>query len=422
MIEPICRLMSWMSIVWATFATCRVMLALTAVCRRFRPSSSCLTACESCERRSERSLVSFVLSKIQERLTFEFWLIRAPSRSTIGPFAVRLMLPRCSDKALHSALLEIMTSIKISLVVSAIWVDTAAPILQSIQADPTPLENDGAPDRDEALSPAKAETEGQVGRWLQSRARFGLGGAHGRIFESSQSLQIVDGIPRRISARVGHCRRWPADARQGVAPVPRRFALGTKPEAELTVADAVRAYKELGYVAFPVCIGWNARTGSERVSLPLNWHKNVEHRVLPQHNAVGLATGAVGGVVALECDDKDGLEALLGKCGMGVLPGLDSVSAIGPHGRVVVFRYDQRLARMQASARRYKVDGEVVEVQWRNAGGWVVVPPAGYIGPGGEEVAWTWSDGASPFDRVPTRMPDGLVVALAGGRTGVRRF
>ncbi|KAI9006342.1 hypothetical protein DFJ74DRAFT_387164 [Hyaloraphidium curvatum] len=116
-----------------------------------------------------------------------------------------------------------------------------------------------------------------------------------------------------------------ADRAKG--PVQRRFTIGTKSEGQLTVADAVRAYRELGYMAFPVCIGWNARTGAERVSLPLNWHKpEAEHRVLPQHNAVGLATGAVGGVVALECgDDKGGLETLLAKCGIGGVRGMLAV-------------------------------------------------------------------------------------------------
>ncbi|KAJ3317052.1 hypothetical protein HDU93_004208, partial [Gonapodya sp. JEL0774] len=186
------------------------------------------------------------------------------------------------------------------------------------------------------------------------------------------------------------------------------------PERLMTVKEQLAKYWELGWIAFPISLTWNAEREKKELQAPKGWQNlDVEAaKALPPRTAIAIQTGSASGIIVLDIDDVDGWQRFLEEKGREAPETVTARSQRG--GLHFYFRHNVEFADLKSTS---ALLGGCADV--RNQGGMIIAAPSSFEVPGEAELRrYAWLDGKSPWDREPCDMPPWLAQALreSGGK------
>ncbi|KAJ3329809.1 hypothetical protein HDU93_000780, partial [Gonapodya sp. JEL0774] len=188
----------------------------------------------------------------------------------------------------------------------------------------------------------------------------------------------------------------------------------------MTVKEQLAKYWELGWIAFPISLGWNPEREKKDLQAPKGWQNlDIEAtKALPPRTAIAIQTGCASGIIVLDIDDVDGWQRFLDKKEKEAPNTVTARSQSG--GLHYYFKWTEAIADLKSTS---ALLGGCADI--RNRGGMIIAAPSSFHVPGeSARRCYAWLEGKSPWDRELAEMPDWLVQALretGGGTVSAKR-
>ncbi|KAJ3335636.1 hypothetical protein HDU93_004812 [Gonapodya sp. JEL0774] len=184
--------------------------------------------------------------------------------------------------------------------------------------------------------------------------------------------------------------------------------------------EQLAKYWELGWIAFPISLTWNAQREKKELQAPKGW-QNLDMeaaKALPPRTAFAIQTGSGSGIIVLDIDDVDGWQRFLEEKGREAPETVTARSQRG--GLHYYFNWTDSIADLKSTS---ALLGGCADI--RNKGGMIIAPPSTFHVPGENDPrCYSWLEGNSPWDFNLAEMPDWLVQALresGGGSTNATK-
>ncbi|KAJ3335210.1 hypothetical protein HDU93_006188, partial [Gonapodya sp. JEL0774] len=179
--------------------------------------------------------------------------------------------------------------------------------------------------------------------------------------------------------------------------------------------EQLAKYWELGWIAFPISLTWNAQRQKKELQAPKGWQNlDVEAaKALPPRTAIAIQTGSGSGIIVLDIDDVDGWQRFLEEKEREAPETATARSQRG--GLHYYFDWTDSVADIKSTS---SLLGGCADI--RNKGGMIIAPPSSFHVPGESDPrSYVWIQSKSPWERELAEMPVWLVQALreSGGAT-----
>ena len=139
-------------------------------------------------------------------------------------------------------------------------------------------------------------------------------------------------------------------------------------------------YDKKGYIGFSCKIDQkydtNIKKYKKKLSLKKGWNELTAWHIDNNDNALCLLTGIKNQIFVLDIDDVPSWNNLLNT--LSKTEPNTVMATTGNGGKHLYFKYDDKLSKMKTSDRVITFNNKIYDIDIRNNGGMIIIPPSGY--------------------------------------------